>query len=110
MPAKVLRVAAHVLGRNTMLSYGFALGTLPGGGYGIRWRTSPGGYVETTYWSPWETGGLGATVYWFTWEPPQDPVRIEFKGQEYVFCLETASDEEVNQARPLTYQQTQEGR
>jgi hypothetical protein len=110
MPAKVLRVATHVLGRNTLLSDGFALGTVPGGGYGIRWRRSPGGHGETKYWSPWEPGGLGATDYWFPWEPPQDPVRIEFEGQEYVFCLETALEDEVQRARRLTYQQMQEGR
>jgi hypothetical protein len=110
MPAKVLRVAPHLLGRNTMLSDGFALGTLPGGGYGIRWRRSPGGHVETKYWSPWEPGGLGTTEYWFPWEPPQEPVHIEFEGQEYVFCLETALEEEVKRARRLAYQQMQEGR
>ena len=85
MPAKVIRVAAHVLGRNIMLSDGFALGTLPGGGYGIRWRRRPGEPGDTKYWSPWEPGGLGATEYWFPWDPPQDAVRIEFERQEYIF-------------------------
>ena len=37
-------------------------------------------------------------------------VRIEFERQEYIFCLETALEEEVKRARPLTYQQMQEGR
>ena len=110
MLAKVLRVAPHLLGRNTMLSDGFALGTLPGGGYGIRWRRSSGGHVETEYWSTWEPGGLGATEYWFLWEPPQAPVRIEFEGQEYIFCVEMTPEEEVKRARRVTYQQIQEGR
>jgi hypothetical protein len=110
MPAKVVRIASHVLGWNTMLSDGFALGSLPGGGYGIRWRRSPGGHGETKYWSPWEPGDLGATEYWFPWEPPHDPVRIDFEGQEYVFCLETAPEEEVERARRVTYQQMREGR
>ena len=93
-----------------MLSDGFALGTLPGGGYGIRWRRRPGGQGETEYWSPWEPSGLGATEYWFPCEAPYDPVRIEFERQEYVFCLETALEEEVTRARRLAYQQKQEGR
>jgi hypothetical protein len=66
--------------------------------------------VETTYWSPWEPGGLGTTEYWFPWEPPQEPVRVEFEGQEYIFCVETALEEEVKRARRVTYQQMQEGR
>src|SRR5262249_31216595 len=110
MSAKVIPVAPHDLGRNTMLSDGFALGTLPGGGYGIRWRRSPDGHVETTYWSPWEPGGLGATEFWFTWEPSQDPVRVEFEGHEYTFCVATAGEEEIKRARRVTYQQMQEGR
>ena len=93
-----------------MLSDGFALVTLPGGGYGIRWRSDPGGQMETEYWSPWEPRGLGTTDYWFSWEPPQDPVRIEFKGQEYVLCLETVPAEDIKRARPVTYQQIQESR
>jgi hypothetical protein len=110
MPAKIIRVASYLLGRNTLLADGFALGSLPGGGYGIRWQRRQGEPRKTAYWSPWEPGGLGATAYWFSWEPPHDPVRIEFEGQEYVFCLETASEEEVKRARRLTYQQAQEGR
>jgi hypothetical protein len=48
--------------------------------------------------------------YWFPWEPPQEPVRVEFEGQEYIFCVETALEEEVKRARRVTYQQMQEGR
>src|SRR5262249_8462583 len=80
MPTKVIRVASHDLGRNAFLADGFVLGTLPGGGYGIRWRRGSAGPADTGYWSPWEPGGLGATMYWFPWEPPQDPVRIAFEG------------------------------
>jgi hypothetical protein len=81
----------------------------------VRWLRNPlaegqGEHAETEYWSPWEPGGLGATEYWVRWEPPQDPVRVEFEGQEYVFCLEKAPEEEVNRARPVTYEQMQEGR
>jgi hypothetical protein len=47
MPAKTVRVAPHLLRRNTMLADGFALGTLLGGGYGIRWRRRQGGQGET---------------------------------------------------------------
>ena len=62
------------------------------------------------YWSAWEPGGLGATEYWFSWGPPQDPVRIEFEGQEIIFCRDTASDAEIDNARRLDYEQAQEGR
>jgi hypothetical protein len=93
-----------------MLVDGFALGTLSGGGYDIRWRRKQGGHRETEYWSPWEPGGLGAMEYWFSWEPPYDPVRIEFEGQADVFCLEMAAEEEVQRARREAYQQVQEGR
>jgi hypothetical protein len=110
MPAKVIRVASHDLGRNTLLSDGFALGTLPGGGYGIRWRTGSAGSPDTEYWFPWEPGGLGATIYWFPWEPPQDPVRIEFEGREYIFCRDTASEADATRARRVDYEQLQEGR
>ena len=124
MPAKVIRAASRDMGRNLVLSDGFALGTLPGGGYGIRWRRGavgradteywfpwePGGLGATMYWFPWEPGGLGATIYWFPWGPPQDPVRIEFEGREFIFCRETASEAEVARARHIDYEQLQEGR
>ena len=110
MPAKVIRAASRDMGRNTVLSDGFALGTLPGGGYGIRWRRGAVGRADTEYWFPWEPGGLGATMYWFPWEPPQDPVRIEFEGREFIFCRETASEAEVARARRVDYEQLQEGR
>jgi hypothetical protein len=110
MPAKVIRVASRDLGRNTLLSNGFALGTLPGGGYGIRWRRGSAGLADTQCWSPWEPGGLGATMYWFPWGPPQDPVRIEFEGQEFIFCRDTASEGDVTRARRVDYEQLQEGR
>jgi hypothetical protein len=110
MPAKVIRIASRDLGRNTVLTDRFLLGTLPGGGYGIRWRRRASGPADTEYWSPWEPGGLGTTMYWIPWEPPQDPVRIEFEGQEIIFCRDTASDAEIDNARRLDYEQAQEGR
>jgi hypothetical protein len=110
MSVKVIRVASHDLGRNTLLSDGFVLGTLPGGGYGIRWRTTSAGHVDREYWSPWEPGGLGATMYWFPWEPPQDPIRIEFGGQEFIFSRDTASDADVARARQVQYEHLQEVR
>src|SRR6516165_2097149 len=99
MPANVIRVASRDMGRNTVLPQGFVLGTLPGGGYGIRWHRRSDRVADTEYWPPWEPGGLGATMYWFPWEPPHDPVRIEFEGQEFIFCRETASEAEVARAR-----------
>jgi hypothetical protein len=110
MPAKVIRVTSRDLGRNTLLSDGFVLGTLPGGGYGIRWRTSSAGHADTEYWSPWEPGGLGTTMYWFSWGPPQDPVRIEFRGQEFIFCRDTGGEADIARAEPVRYEQLQEGR
>src|SRR5262249_13357831 len=110
MPAKVIRVAARDLGRNRLLSDGFAMGTLPGGGYGICWRKNSAGASDGEYWFAWEPGGLGATMQWLAWEPPQDPVRIEYEGQEFVFCRETASEADVKAARPVDYEQLQEGR
>jgi hypothetical protein len=110
MTAKLIRVASRDLGRNTLLADGFILGTLPGGGYGIRWRTIPAGLRDMEYWSPWEPGGLGATMYWFPWESPQDPVRIEFEGQEFIFCRDTASEADVIRARRVDYERQQEGR
>jgi hypothetical protein len=110
MPAKVIRVASRDLGRNTLLSDGFALGTLPSGGYGIRWSRRSAGLADTEYWPPWEPGGLGSTTYWFPWGPPQDPVRIEFEGQEFIFCQDTVSEADVTRARRVVYEQLQEGR
>jgi hypothetical protein len=110
MPAKVIHVASRDLGRNTLLSDGFALGTLPGGGYGIRWRKGSTGQPDAQYWFPWEPGGLGATVYWVPWEPPQDPVRIEFEGQEFIVCRETASEADIARAQRVDYERLQEGR
>jgi hypothetical protein len=49
MPATVIRVASSDLGRNTLLPGGFALGTLPGSGYGIRWRRRSAGLADTEY-------------------------------------------------------------
>jgi hypothetical protein len=110
MRPKGIRIAARILGTNTMLTDGFVLRTLPGGRYGIRWRRSPGGHVETNFWFPWEPGGLGTTDYWFAWEPPQEPVRIEFERHEYIFCAEMAREEDIKRARRVTFQQMQEGR
>jgi hypothetical protein len=86
MADEVIRVAPRLLGRNTMLAHGFMMGTLPGGGYGIRWRCGVGGERETGYEPPWAPGGLGSTQYWFAWGPPHDAVRVEFQAREYVFC------------------------
>jgi hypothetical protein len=110
MPANVIRVAARDLGRNVVLADGFVLGTLPGGGYGVCWRRGPGMPSDTEYWSPWEPGGLGTTMYWFPWEPPQEPVRIEFEGREFVFCRETAADADIFRARQVDFERLTEGR
>ena len=110
MPAKIIRVALRDLGRNALLSDRFALGTVHGGGYGIRWRRGAVGPGETEYWFPWEPGGLGATTFWIPWEPPHDPVLIEFEGQEFIFCLDTATEADIRGARRLAYEQLQEGR
>jgi hypothetical protein len=110
MPAHVIRVSSRDLGRNAYLSHGFVLGTLPGGGYGIRWRKKPGELADTEYWSAWEPGGLGATMYWFRWEPPQDPVRIAFEGQTFIFCRDTATEADIDRAQRVAYEQVQEGR
>jgi hypothetical protein len=108
--AKVIGVASRDLGRNILLSDGFALGTLPGGGYGIRWRKRPIGLGDTACWSPWEPGGLGATTYWIPRGPPHDPVLIKYDGQEFIFCRDTAAETDVAGARRLEYEQSQEGR
>src|SRR5262249_37233501 len=55
----VVRVAPKLLGHNTMLAHGFMMGTLPGGGYGIRWRCGVGGERETNYEPPWAPGRTG---------------------------------------------------
>ena len=41
--SKVIRVATRSLGWNARLPGGFALGTLPGGGYGVLWHRGPEG-------------------------------------------------------------------
>jgi hypothetical protein len=107
---KVIRVGSRELGRNAVLSDGFVLGTLPGGGYGIRWRRKAAASADTEYWSPWDPGGLAATMCWLPWEPPHAAVRIEFEGQEFVFCRDTASDADITRARRGDYEQLQEGR
>jgi hypothetical protein len=94
--SKIIRVPTHQLGWNAALSHGFALGTLPGGGYGILWHRGP--------------EGLGHTVYWLPWEPPHDSVRIEFEGEEFIFCRETASSRDIEQAPRREFQRVLEGR
>jgi hypothetical protein len=37
-------------------------------------------------------------------------VRIDFEGQEFIFCLDTAVEEEVKRARRVNYERLQEGR
>ena len=96
MVPKVIRVATHSLGWNASLSDGFALGALPGGGYGLMWHRG--------------AEGLGHTVYWLSWEPPHDPFRIEFEGQEFVFCRDSASAEDIERAPQREFQQSMEGR
>ena len=93
---KVIRVATRALGWNASLSDGFALGTLPGGGYGILWHRGP--------------EGLGHRLYWLPWEPPHGPVRIEFEGQEFVFCQDTASAADIERAPRREFEQSMEGR
>jgi hypothetical protein len=94
--SKVIRVATHALGWNASLPDGFVLGTIPGGGYGILWHRGP--------------AGLGQRLYWLSWEPPHDPVRIEFEGQEFVFCQDTASESDVERAPRREFAQSMEGR
>jgi hypothetical protein len=38
--------------------------------------------------------------YWVEWPVPFDPVRFDWLGNEYVFCLEGAGDDATAQARP----------
>jgi hypothetical protein len=94
--AKVIRVAGQALGWNASLSEDFALGTLPGGGYGILWHRGP--------------AGLGHRSYWLPWGPPHDPVRIEFEGQEFVFCHDTASEADIARAPRMEFEHSMEGR
>jgi hypothetical protein len=94
--SKVIRVATRSLGWNAPLPGGFALGTLPGGGYGILWHRGP--------------EGLGHRLYWLPWGPPHDPVRIEFEGREFVFCRDTASEADIARARRQGFEQSTEGR
>jgi hypothetical protein len=96
VPTKVIRVAPRRLGWNTSLTDGFMLGTPPGGGYGIIWHRGP--------------DGLGHRMYWLPWEPPHDPVRIEFEGQEFVVCQDTASEAAINTAPRKEFEQSMEGR
>jgi hypothetical protein len=49
-------------------------------------------------------------MYWFPWGPPQDPVRIEFEGQEFIFCRDTAQEADIARARRVDYERLQEGR
>ncbi len=93
---RVIRVAPRALGWNASLPDGFALGTLPGGGYGILWHRGP--------------AGLGHRLYWLSWGPPHDPVRIEFEGQEFVFCQDTASQTDIERAPRQEFEQSMEGR
>jgi hypothetical protein len=94
--AKVIRIETHALGWNTPLPDGFALGTLPGGGYGILWHKG--------------TPGLGYRTFWLPWEPPHNPVRIEYDGQEFVFCRDTASEADIKAAARKEFEQMTEGR
>ncbi len=94
--AKVIRVATHALGWNAPLPDGFALGTLPGGGYGILWHRG--------------AEGLGHRLYWLPWAPPHDPVRIEFEGQAFVFYRDTASAADIEAAPRQEFAQLMEGR
>jgi hypothetical protein len=93
---KAIRVPTHGLGWNVSLSDGFSLGTLPSGGYGILWYSGP--------------AGLGQWTYWLRWEPPHNPVWIEYKGQEFIFCRETATEAEIGKAPRQDFEEQMEGR
>jgi hypothetical protein len=93
---KVIRIDTRLLGWNSSLPDGFALGTLPGGGYGILWHRGP--------------AGLGERLYWLPWEPPHEPVRFEFENQEFVFCRDGASEADIERAARREYEQRMEGR
>jgi hypothetical protein len=97
MTPMVIRVASRDLGWNRSLPEGFELGTLPGGGYGVKWRSRG-------------SRGLGSWTYWVSWEPPQDPIRIEFDGRVYILCQEGASEAEIRASRPVEYASEQEVR
>jgi hypothetical protein len=94
--SKVIRVAGHAIGWNASLTEGFTLGTLPGGGYGILWHRRP--------------AGLGHRLYWLPWGPPHDPVRVDFEGQEFVFCQDTAPEADIARAPLEEFEQLMEGR
>jgi hypothetical protein len=63
---------------------GFWLGPTPYG-YGINWSRSMG---RADY------------EYYVVWPEPYDPVCFEWEGDQYVFALEGAGDDAIDQARP----------
>ena len=93
----IIRVASCNLGWNRSLPQGFELGTLPVGGYGVKWRSRG-------------SRGIGSWTYWVPWEPPQDPIRIEFDGRVYILCQEGTSEVEIRDARRVEYASAQEVR
>lgn len=93
----IIRVASRDLGWNRSLPEGFQLGTLPTGGYGVKWHCRG-------------AKGLGSWTYWAPWEPPQVPIRIEFDGRAYILCREGASELEIQQAQRVDYASEQEVR
>jgi len=90
----ILSIAARDLGWNRALGEGFELGTLAGGGYGVKWR------------SP-DAPGLGSWSYWVAWEHPHAPIRIDFKGRGFVVCLDSATDDELQRAPSVAYEREQ---
>ncbi len=80
----VVRVDSFVAGQTWRLheSPGFWLGPTPYG-YGITWYHSE-----------------GRSDYEFAveWPSPHDPVRFEWKGDDYVFALDGASDSAIDRA------------
>src|SRR5262245_36999248 len=98
MPAMtpiVIRAPQEALGWNRPMTHGFALGTLPGGGYGIVWSDGI---------------GLGSTSFGLRWESPFDPVRLEYRGQTYIFCREDSKDDALRYLNVSHFEQWYEGR
>ena len=63
----------------------FWLGPTVYGAYGIQWYRSA---ARADY------------EYSVEWPVPFDPVRFDWLGNEYVFCLEGVGDDAIAQARP----------
>lgn len=108
MSPTIICIDDRHLGWNREIGHGFHLGLLPLVLDSSRmplnadtkeiYANSSG--MPNRYGITWHRGskGLGGVTHWVEWPLPHLPISIEFEGQAFVFCTESSTESQIQQA------------